>query len=78
MGLSKPVAAAVDEACNMVESLVEEFLASQHKLTVVLSNPAVRQFLIGRLAGATGSDESLQGVAGVLPDIERYMKIRSM
>jgi hypothetical protein len=45
---------------------------------LVLSNPAVRQFLIGRLAGATGSDESLHGVAGVLPDIERYMKIRSM
>jgi hydrogenase maturation protease len=38
MGLSKPVAAAVDEACNMVESLVEEFLASQHKLTVTVTN----------------------------------------
>ncbi len=45
---------------------------------LVLSNPSVRRFLMSQLAGRLSSEDSLQGLAGVLPDLERYMKIRSM
>ena len=46
---------------------------------LVLSNPNVRRFLMNQLAGKfSESDDSLQGLAGILPDLERYMKIRSM
>ncbi len=46
---------------------------------LVLSNPSVRRFLMSQLAGRLSQPEdSLQGLAGVLPDLERYMKMRAM
>jgi hypothetical protein len=46
---------------------------------LVLSNPSVRRFLMGQLSGKLSDPEdSLKGLAGVLPDLERYMKMRSM
>ena len=46
---------------------------------LVLSNPNVRRFLMNQLSGRLSEPENgLQGLAGLLPDIERYMKMRSM
>lgn len=46
---------------------------------LVLSNPAVRRFLMSQLSGRLSeSDDPLKGLASVLPDLERYLKIRSM
>jgi hypothetical protein len=46
---------------------------------LVLSNPNVRRFLMSQLSGRlSDSDDSLKGLAGILPDLERYLKMRSM
>jgi len=45
---------------------------------IVLSNPAVRQFLMGQVGGLSESEEPMQGLAAVLPDVERYLRIRAM
>jgi hypothetical protein len=46
---------------------------------LILSNPNVRRFLMSQLNGRLSEPESsLQGLTGLLPDLERYMKMRSM
>lgn len=46
---------------------------------LVLSNQAVRRFLLNQLASRISEPEdSLKGLAAILPDLERYLKIRSM
>lgn len=71
----------------MSEKLVQDneavYLAGGLALMVfgagmILANPAVRQFLLGQLANMGDSEDKIQGLAGVLPDLERYMKIRAM
>lgn len=47
---------------------------------MVLSHPGVRRMLLSSLASAMpeGEDPLESGLAGILPDVERYMKIRAM
>jgi hypothetical protein len=47
---------------------------------MILANPGVRRLLLSSLASAVpeGENPVEAGLAGILPDVERYMKIRSM
>jgi hypothetical protein len=46
---------------------------------LVLSNPNVRRFLMSQLSSRLSeSEDSLNGFSAILPDLERYLKIRSM
>ncbi len=46
----------------------------------MMSHPAIRKFAISGLTRAMPDFEGplKQGLAGLIPDVERYMKIRSM
>ena len=47
---------------------------------MILSSPGVRRLLMSSLASAVpeGENPVEAGLAGILPDVERYMKIRAM
>jgi hypothetical protein len=47
---------------------------------MILSSPSVRRLLTSSLASAMpeGENPLEAGLAGILPDIERYMRIRAM
>ena len=47
---------------------------------MVLSNPSVRRMLMSSLASTLPEGENAveAGLAGIMPDVERYMRIRSM
>ena len=47
---------------------------------MILSSPSVRRLLMSSLASAVpeGENPIEAGLAGILPDVERYMKIRAM
>jgi hypothetical protein len=48
---------------------------------LILAHPAVRQTLLGRvapLAALGGGGGGIGGLGGVLPDVERYLKLKAM
>jgi hypothetical protein len=46
---------------------------------VLLAHPAARRALLGKLTPMlSGQDGAKSSLAGVLPDVERYLKLRAM
>jgi hypothetical protein len=45
---------------------------------LLLAAPGVRRALLGGLSQMLPGQDGAQGIGGVIPDVERYLKLRAM